>query len=140
MGFRLRKSVKVGGVRVNFSKSGVGDSVGTKGARITKTANGRTRTTASIAGTGISYVNETSSKSRKGNAAAAPVPTEKKPSAALGVFYRVVAVPLVLIGLLLGLAVNPACYAFAALGVIYWLIGGSKIKAYKEWSKNNEAV
>lgn len=135
MGFRFRKSVNVGGVRVNFSKSGVGYSVGTKGARITKTANGRTRTTAGIPGTGLSYVSETSSKSKRGSGSA---PVEKKSSMASGVMCRVFAVPMVLLGLLLGLAVHPACYGFSALGIIYWLIGGSKIKKAKEARKNGE--
>ena len=59
MGLRYRKSVKMGPFRVNFSKSGVGYSVGGKGYRVTKTADGRTRTTMSIPGTGISHVSET---------------------------------------------------------------------------------
>ncbi|HBM3505139.1 TPA: DUF4236 domain-containing protein, partial [Listeria monocytogenes] len=60
MGIRLRKSINLGGgFRVNVSKSGVGYSWGVKGARITKKANGNTRTTFSIPGTGISYVDET---------------------------------------------------------------------------------
>ena len=54
MGFRYRKSVKLGGLRINFSKSGVGYSYGIKGLRHTKTATGRERITASIPGTGIS--------------------------------------------------------------------------------------
>lgn len=63
MGFRFRKSINLGhGVRVNISKSGVGYSVGTKGARITKTARGTTRKTMSVPGTGISYVSETGRK------------------------------------------------------------------------------
>ena len=58
MGFRFRKSINLGPIRINLSKSGVGYSVGTKGARITKTAKGSTRTTLSIPGTGISFVKE----------------------------------------------------------------------------------
>lgn len=58
MGFRFRKSVNFGPLRVNASKSGLGWSVGVPGARYTKMANGRTRTTASIPGTGISWVEE----------------------------------------------------------------------------------
>lgn len=65
MGLRFRKSVNFGPLRVNFSKSGVGYSVGGKGYRITKTAKGTIRKTASIPGTGISYVEETSLKSNK---------------------------------------------------------------------------
>lgn len=69
MGLRFRKSVKMGPVRVNFSKSGVGYSVGGKGFRVTKRADGKVQTTASIPGTGISYV-ETLGSSKKASAAA----------------------------------------------------------------------
>lgn len=62
MGMRYRKSSKIGPFRINVSKSGVGWSVGTKGYRYTKTANGRTRTTVSIPGTGLSWVNEQGAK------------------------------------------------------------------------------
>ena len=58
MGFRFRKSFNFGPLRINLSKSGVGYSFGIKGYRVTKTANGRVRQTASIPGTGISYVTE----------------------------------------------------------------------------------
>ena len=64
MGFRFRKSINLGPLRLNFSKSGVGYSVGGKGFRVTKTATGKTRTTAPIPGTGISYVHETKKKGR----------------------------------------------------------------------------
>lgn len=64
MGFRFRKSIKAGPVRINLSKSGVGYSVGTKGYRVTKTANGKIRKTASIPGTGISHVTETTIKKK----------------------------------------------------------------------------
>ena len=58
MGLRFRKSVKFGPFRLNFSKSGVGYSVGAKGFRFTKKAGGGYRTTSSIPGTGISYVKD----------------------------------------------------------------------------------
>lgn len=63
MGTRYRKSINLGGgFRINLSKSGIGYSWGTKGYRKTKLANGRSRTTYSIPGTGLSYVEETSNK------------------------------------------------------------------------------
>lgn len=59
MGINFRKSINLGGgFRINLSKSGIGYSWGVKGFRVTKTAKGTTRTTASIPGTGISYVHE----------------------------------------------------------------------------------
>ena len=58
MGFRYRKSVNIGPLRLNASKSGLGWSVGVPGARYTKMANGRNRVTASIPGTGVSWIEE----------------------------------------------------------------------------------
>lgn len=80
MGFRYRKSINLGGgFRINLSKSGIGYSWGVKGNRVTKTAKGTTRTTASIPGTGISYVHETGkannrSSQRNTNPGQQPVP------------------------------------------------------------------
>lgn len=70
MGFRFRKSIKLGPARINLSKSGIGYSVGTKGFRVTKKARGGTRMTASIPGTGISYSTSSGGKktSRKASA------------------------------------------------------------------------
>lgn len=77
MGFRFRKSVNLGPLRVNFSKSGVGYSVGGKGFRATKKAGGGFRTTASIPGTGISYVRDypTSGKKKASASTASPSPS-----------------------------------------------------------------
>ena len=66
MGFRYRKSINIGGgFRINISKSGIGYSWGTKGYRISKTANGNIRKTSTLPGTGLSYVEELSNKSKK---------------------------------------------------------------------------
>lgn len=66
MGFRFRKSIPIGKhFRINLSKSGVGYSLGVKGARFTKTANGKNRTTLSVPGTGISYTTESKAHTSK---------------------------------------------------------------------------
>ncbi len=68
MGWRYRKSINLGGgFRINLSKSGIGYSWGVKGYRVTKTANGQTRRTYSIPGTGISYVETTLKPKAKNN-------------------------------------------------------------------------
>ena len=68
MGFRYRKSINIGGgFRINISKSGIGYSWGTKGYRISKTARGNIRKTATLPGTGLSYVEELSNKNKKGS-------------------------------------------------------------------------
>ena len=56
MGFRFRKTFGSGPFRFTVSKRGVSASVGVKGLRVTSRADGRTQVTASIPGTGISYV------------------------------------------------------------------------------------
>ena len=60
MGWRFRKSINFGPFRMNFSKKGIGYSVGGKGYRLTKKADGGIRQTISIPGTGISHVTESS--------------------------------------------------------------------------------
>lgn len=65
MGFRFRKSFGAGPFRINLSKSGIGYSVGGKGFRYTKKAGGGTRTTVSIPGTGISYVQDSKKEPSK---------------------------------------------------------------------------
>lgn len=68
MSLRFRKSINLGGgAKINLSKSGVGYSIGTKGARITKRANGGSKTTLSVPGTGISYVKESKGKRKTSN-------------------------------------------------------------------------
>ncbi|UOE58204.1 DUF4236 domain-containing protein [Cytobacillus oceanisediminis] len=65
MGFRFRKSVNLGGgVRLTAGKKGVGISAGTKGLRVSHGADGKTRVTASIPGTGISYQETIGSKAK----------------------------------------------------------------------------
>lgn len=68
MGFNFRKSINAGPFRVNLSKSGVGVSAGVKGFRVTKKAGGGVRTTASIPGTGISYVSDSGSSKKHATA------------------------------------------------------------------------
>lgn len=81
MGFRYRRSVKIGGLRINFSKSGIGYSYGVKGLRYTKTAKGKERVTASIPGTGISYVAESGGRRRRRAKTAQPsVPQTQAPA------------------------------------------------------------
>lgn len=80
MGLRFRKSVKMGPVRVNLSKSGVGYSVGGKGFRVTKRADGKVQTTASIPSTGISYTETIGGNSsmKKKPATSSQTPKTKK--------------------------------------------------------------
>lgn len=78
MGMRFRKSINLGGgARVNISKSGVGGSIGGDGYRYTKKADGGTRNTVSIPGTGISYVKESGYKSKKKSAEVKAMPQGK---------------------------------------------------------------
>lgn len=65
MGFRFRKSIKLGGgLKLNLSKSGIGASWGIPGFRVTKKSTGGTRTTVSLPGTGLSYVKDKGKKKK----------------------------------------------------------------------------
>lgn len=90
MGIRFRKSIGNKFFRVNLSKSGIGYSAGIKGARITKTAKGTTRTTVGIPGTGLDYVSES------GKAAATQQQKEKSGcllTSLLGIVIIIVLLP-----------------------------------------------
>ena len=56
MGLRFRKSINIGPLRINLSKSGIGVSLGVKGFRVSRSAKGKMTATASLPGTGLSYV------------------------------------------------------------------------------------
>ena len=56
MGLRFRKSFNIGPLRINISKSGIGFSLGVKGFRVSRSAKGKMSATASLPGTGLSYV------------------------------------------------------------------------------------
>lgn len=53
MGWRFRRSLRLGPLRLNFSKSGIGYSAGVRGFHIGKDARGSAYTAVSIPGTGI---------------------------------------------------------------------------------------
>lgn len=80
MVFRYRKSKNFGPFRINLSKSGVGWSVGGKGFRYTKKANGGSRTTTSIPGSGISWVKDSSRNNTINNASKNIVDKSKHPN------------------------------------------------------------
>lgn len=58
MGLRFRKSINIGPLRINFSKSGIGFSLGVKGFRVSRSAKGKNTATVSLPGTGLSYVQD----------------------------------------------------------------------------------
>ena len=58
MGLIFRKSINIGPIRVNLSRSGVGYSVGAGGFRTGVRANGRRYTRVTVPGTGLGYQQE----------------------------------------------------------------------------------
>ena len=134
MGFRFRKSIGKGAFRLNLSKSGVGFSLGGKGARITKTAKGTTRSTVGIPGTGIGYVSETNNDScrKKSNKTiSTQIPSHQfnySTPAFLGSFWKFMGWFMIIGGALVSLAVLP-------LGLLSICIGLVELRA----SKKNKA-
>lgn len=72
MGSRYRKTFKAGPFRVTASKSGISYSAGVKGARVTKHADGRVKTTLSAPGTGLSYTKTTGGTKKAGSSSRKP--------------------------------------------------------------------
>jgi tetratricopeptide (TPR) repeat protein len=82
MGFRARKSVSLGGgLRLTASKSGLGLSAGTRGARYSVHSSGRRTASVGIPGTGVGYTSSRGgggrSRSRQAPAAAPAAPPPK---------------------------------------------------------------
>ena len=135
MGLKFRKSVKMGPVRVNLSKSGVGYSVGGKGFRVTKKAGGGTRTTASIPGTGISYT--TDSKKRKSSSAAKSSTAHAKSAGSSSGKGGCLTSILWILGVVL--VIGLVCKYWKILLALA-LIGAAALIGYKVYRKRNPKV
>ena len=73
--------MKAGPFRITASKSGISYSVGVKGARVTKRANGRVQTTLSAPGTGLRYTTTSGTKSRQATRRTGNRPTPARQTA-----------------------------------------------------------
>lgn len=66
MGLRFHKKIKIApGVDLNLSKSGMGMSVGPKGAKVSVNSKGDIYGNISIPGTGVSYREKLNKKNKK---------------------------------------------------------------------------
>jgi Protein of unknown function (DUF4236) len=101
MAWRFRRSLKLGPLKLNLSKSGVGYSVGVRGFRVGKDAKGRSYTAASIPGTGL--YNRTYSSAAKSAAppALSAGATGAQPSSGRGLALFLLFAGGVLVGVLL---------------------------------------
>lgn len=137
MGFRFRKSINLGGARINISKSGIGGSVGGKGYRVTKKAGGGTRTTASIPGTGISYQKDSSSKKSGKASTKAAMSAE---TASLNyinfrffwICFRLLSVLLIGLGAVLAIIEPFGGLLAIAFGLALWFVASHYKKKYKK--------
>lgn len=79
MGTRFRKSKQIlPGVRLNVGKKSASVSIGPKGLKHTISTTGKSHTTVSMPGTGLSYT--TSSGRKSGGAAGVSVPASERPT------------------------------------------------------------
>lgn len=121
MGIRFRKSMKIApGVRMNIGKKSVGVSIGGKGARYSVSSSGRTTTSASIPGTGLSYVSTGSTK-KKRSTSAGPIRTGSSRGARVGGIVMLVLAGLALLIGLLSISVGGA--VFLVMGAVFFLLG-----------------
>lgn len=132
MGWRYRKSAKIGPFRLNFSKSGIGWSVGFGHYRRTKMANGRIRRT--VTGPfGVSYVEETkgSGKAAKPTVAA----SQRRP----GVRWKVILGAILILSGLYGATTDPTA-GFEACAVGAALLGWAAWSRQKIKNQNRPVV
>ena len=81
MGFRYQRSMKlIPGVRLNFSKRGIGMSLGVPGARISFSPGGRVTRRVGLPGTGMSWVSSSSGSRRRSTRSVAPVAPAQPPA------------------------------------------------------------
>ena len=105
MGWRFRRSVKLGPLSINLSKSGVGYSIGGRGFRVGKDAKGRSYTSASIPGTGLysrTYASRSNSPLETGVPATGATAPQQRGGNSLGLvvaFFAGIALTLFLVAL-----------------------------------------
>ncbi|MFC5748786.1 DUF4236 domain-containing protein [Actinomadura rugatobispora] len=80
MGWHYRKSIKIGPFRLNLSRSGVGHSVGARGARYTRGADGRKAVTLRVPGTGLSWRRTVGTRDSRRPGRARPSRRSRRPS------------------------------------------------------------
>ncbi|WP_274970899.1 DUF4236 domain-containing protein, partial [Lachnoanaerobaculum orale] len=79
MGLRFRKSIRIcKGMKLNFGKTGVGVSFGTRGLHYTVHSSGRRTTSVGIPGTGISYVSSSGGGRSKRSRAGAGIKAQRE--------------------------------------------------------------
>ncbi len=87
MPFRFRKSIKIlPGIHLNVSKSGIGASIGVRGARYSVHSSGRRTASVGIPGTGLSYTKTLSGGAKRRAPSAVPAEQASPPAPKPGFF------------------------------------------------------
>lgn len=138
MGFSYRKSKKIGPFRVTASKSGISTSVGMKGYRVTRKANGRIQTTTSIPGTGIRYTRQVSRNKCYNSAKGNRIIHSRNYYKVLYILANITSIILAILSLLLLLVVLPIGIISSALTVFIFLVGKEGKKIYLNYDQLNK--
>lgn len=133
MGMRIRKTLNVGPAKITASKSGLSSSVGVKGVRIGKMSNGRTQTTVSVPGTGVSYVHDVGGKKK------APSNEMLEAGKSYPWQYRTLGILLIALGVLL-LVLGLLSWVWAILGALSAVGGVLLLKNAKLISERGNAA
>lgn len=138
MGFSYRKSKKIGPFRVTASKGGISTSVGGKGYRVTRKANGKIQTTASIPGTGIRYTKQLSRNKGYNSVNENKIIHSRNYYRVLYIIANITSIILAIISLLLLLAILPIGIISSALTVFIFLIGKEGKRIYLNYDELNK--
>ena len=129
MGLRIRKSVKIApGVRMTAGRKSASISVGTKGARITKSTTGRKTTTLGVPGTGVSHVSTSRGRRKKRRSSSVGTDSRYSPKTykVCGIIMLVIAAAAFLIGLP---TLAYSGWLFIAIGILCLQLGLIWIRA-----------
>lgn len=126
MGFSFRKSVKIGGARLNVGKKGISVSTGVKGFRVSTGTNG-TRLSAGVGG--VRYTTKIESSTRRKNSSASGEMTAPEVLLAC-IFLFVIGGILAFIGFNIGLWIMGGSFVIG--GISSLIIISSETKKNKE--------
>lgn len=121
-----------------LNKSGISTSVGGKGYRVTRKANGKIQTTASIPGTGIRYTKQLSRNKGYNSVNENKIIHSRNYYRVLYIIANITSIILAIISLLLLLAILPIGIISSALTVFIFLIGKEGKRIYLNYDELNK--
>ena len=138
MWFNFSKSKKLGQFRVSVSKSGISTGVGVKGYSVTRKANGKIQSTASIPGTGLRYTSQLGKNKSYNNIQENSIMHSRKYYKTLYILANITSGILAILSLPLLIVALPIGIILAAITVFIFFMGKTGKKIYLNYDELSE--